>query len=75
MSLKYAFIRLGRVAAAQAVGIGASIALQKVGGINLPPMVAPLIPLVIGPTINAAAKAVRENIDPEHPVQTVAGAF
>lgn len=75
MSLLSALKRIGRVAAAQAVGVGASIALSYVGGINVPPVIAPLIPIVVGPLINGAAKAVRDNLDPEHPVQVVAGMF
>lgn len=69
-SLKRAFVRFGRLAAAQTIVLGTDFAIGALSGVKLPPEFQPLLPLVVAPLLNAAAKVVRD-LDPENKVAKV----
>lgn len=64
-SFKRAFVRLGRVAAAQAVVLGTDFAFGALAGVKLPSGLEPLLPIVVAPFLNAGAKILRDTLDPE----------
>lgn len=71
--LKLGLIRFGRGLAGIAVAYGLQVAASQVVTLPIPPIYAPLVPMVVGPALNAIAKFAREHVDPDGMAAKVAG--